>query len=125
MKINQVWVSFTKSGPIGIQGPYGPPGKVIVSDNPPMQYPAVGEDEARDLEEGDLWFDSYHVLLYVYYLDEHGPGQWVAVSKTGPKGDSGDQGEPGDPTALLFENPLALDVDSQTVTFEIDNLLSI
>ncbi len=91
----QVWVSFTKAGPPGIQGLIGPPGKVIIGDNPPMMYPEGYGQEARELESGDLWWDSYHVLLYVYYVDDNGPGQWVAVSKTGPQGNPGEPGEPG------------------------------
>ena len=88
------WVSFTKSGPSGPQGDYGPPGKVIVADNPPMMYPAVGDNEARELESGDLWWDSNRVLLYVYYTDTNS-SQWVAVSKTGPQGPPGEQGPEG------------------------------
>ena len=88
------WVSFTASGPSGVQGDFGPPGKVIVGDNPPTQYPAVGSNTARSLESGDLWFDSYRAIMYVYYVDEQS-AQWVAVSKSGPKGDKGDTGNPG------------------------------
>ena len=117
------WVSFTKTGPAGPAGPFGPPGRVIISDNPPMRYPAIGENEARDLESGDLWWDSLHVLLYVYYVDDNGPGQWVAVSKTGPQGPQGNQGEQGQSADYTFINPLALTGD--TVTFEIDNLSTI
>ena len=86
------WVSFTASGPSGVQGDFGPPGKVIVGDNPPTQYPAVGSNTARSLESGDLWFDSYRAIMYVYYVDEQS-AQWVAVSKSGPKGDKGDTGD--------------------------------
>ena len=117
------WVSFTKSGPAGPQGDFGPPGRVIISDNPPMRYPAVGENESRELESGDLWWDSNRVLLYVYYVDENGPGQWVAVSKTGPQGPEGPPGETG--ATYTFINPLSLDSATDTVTFEIDNLLTI
>jgi hypothetical protein len=117
------WVSFTKSGPAGPQGDFGPPGRVIISDNPPMRYPAVGDNESRELESGDLWWDSNRVLLYVYYVDQNGPGQWVAVSKTGPQGPQGEQGVAGN--AYTFINPLALDANTSTVTFEIDNLSTI
>ena len=86
------WVSFTASGPSGVQGDLGPPGKVIVGDNPPTQYPAIGSNTARSLESGDLWFDSYRAIMYVYYVDEQS-AQWVAVSKSGPKGDKGDTGD--------------------------------
>ena len=138
---NETWVSFTKSGPAGPSGPFGPPGKVIVSDNPPMSYPAVGDIEGRELEEGDLWWDSLHVLLYVYYLDDNGPGQWVAVSKTGPAGPQGDAGEgveeaPEDGNLycrqdgawvevpeLTFNAPLK--EDANNVSFEISDLSTI
>ena len=113
------WVSFTKSGPAGPQGDYGPPGKVIISDNPPMMYPAVGDNLPRPLESGDMWWDSNRVLLYVYYTDNNS-SQWVAVSKTGPQGPQGEQGESAE---YIFINPLALNGD--TVTFEIDNLSTI
>lgn len=83
------WVSFTKSGPAGPQGDFGPAGKVIVSDSPPTEYPAIGSNAARPLENGDLWFDSYQVLAYIYYVDNTGPGQWVSISKSGPKGETG------------------------------------
>ncbi len=98
-----VWVSFTKTGPPGPQGDFGPPGHVIIADNPPLLYPAIGDDVARPLESGDLWYDSLHVLLYVYYLDDNGPGQWVAVSKTGPVGPPGPPGQ--DSTGEVEEAP--------------------
>ena len=72
---------------------FGPPGKVIISDSPPTEYPAVGSNQARPLEAGDLWFDSYNVLMYVYYVDDYGPAQWVSTTKTGPQGPQGEQGE--------------------------------
>tara|TARA_R110002012_G_scaffold238384_1_gene412178 strand:+ start:1203 stop:2471 length:1269 start_codon:yes stop_codon:yes gene_type:complete len=96
------WVSFTKSGPAGPKGGFGPPGKVIISDEPPTQYPIVGTDETRELQNGDLWFDSYHVLMFVYYVDSNGPGQWVSVSKTGPQGPAGDGGVPEAPIDNLI-----------------------
>ena len=89
------WISFTKTGPKGPPGGFGPAGKVIVSDAPPTTYPAVGELEGRELESGDLWFDSYNVLMYVYYVDNFGPAQWVSTTKTGPQGPQGEQGEAG------------------------------
>lgn len=88
------WVDMGNAGPPGLTGPYGPPGKVIVSDVPPTVYPASNDQAARPLESGDLWWDSLQVLLYVYYIDVDS-AQWVAVSKTGPQGDKGNQGEPG------------------------------
>ena len=84
----KVWVSFTKSGPAGQPGDYGPPGKVITSDSPPTQYPAVGTNTARPLENGDLWFDTYRVLLYLYYKDNNS-SQWISISKAGPPGQNG------------------------------------
>ena len=96
--VGQTWVSFTKTGPPGPIGEFGPPGKVIIADNPPLQYPAVGDNEARDLESGDLWWDSNRVLLYVYYTDNNS-SQWVAVSKSGPQGEEGPQGPAGNPGA--------------------------
>ena len=116
------WVSFTKSGPSGAKGDYGPPGKVIISDNPPMMYPAVGDNQSRPLESGDMWWDSNRVLLYVYYTDNNS-SQWVAVSKTGPQGEPGEKGESGESADYTFINPLTLTGD--TVTFEIDNLSTI
>ena len=89
------WVSYGTSGPAGPPGPFGPPGKVIISDSPPTEYPAVDNQQARPLESGDQWFDSYRVLLYVYYVDTVGPGQWVSVTKTGPQGPEGPAGPPG------------------------------
>jgi hypothetical protein len=77
----QVWVSFTKSGPPGAVGNYGPPGKVICSDTPPIQYPALTGNTARPLESGDLWFDTANALLYIYYVDSVS-SQWVTISKT-------------------------------------------
>ena len=141
------WVSFTKTGPAGPQGDFGPPGKVIISDNPPLLYPALGENEPRDLEAGDLWWDSLHVLLYVYYVDDVGSGQWVAVSKTGPQGIQGPPGEPGEDSdgisdapedgdiygrqdgewvkipELTFNSPLT--EDSNEVSFDISDLSTI
>ena len=89
------WISYGNSGPAGPPGPFGPPGKVIISDSPPTEYPAVDNQQARPLESGDQWFDSYRVLLYVYYVDAVGPGQWVSVTKTGPQGPEGPAGPPG------------------------------
>ena len=89
------WVSYTTTGPSGPQGDFGPPGKMIVSDSPPTEYPAVGTNQSRPLESGDLWFDSYNVLMYVFYVDNVGPGQWVSVSKTGPQGPEGPEGPVG------------------------------
>ena len=89
------WVSLTKSGPPGPIGGYGPPGHVIVSDFPPTQYPEIGDNAARPLEPGDLWFNSNFVMLYVYYVDNTGP-QWVSVAKTGPAGPAGPEGPAGD-----------------------------
>ena len=86
------WVSFTQAGAQGPPGDFGPPGKVIVSDSPPVEYPSVGSNAARPLENGDQWFDSYNVLLYIYYIDNAGPGQWVAISTPGPKGEPGVDG---------------------------------
>ena len=85
------WVSFTQSGPPGPTGDYGPPGKVIIGDDPPTEYPAVGSNAARPLESGDLWWDSNHTLLFVYYVDNTGP-QWVSISKSGPAGPAGPPG---------------------------------
>ena len=87
----EAWVSFT-SGPSGPTGDFGPPGKVIVGDSPPTEYPAVGSNAARPLQGGDLWFDSYRVMLYVYYQD-YASKQWVSVTKAGPKGAKGDDGD--------------------------------
>lgn len=98
------WVSFTKTGPAGPQGDYGPPGKVIISDSPPTEYPSVGDNAARPLESGDMWFDSYRVIMYVYYVDDYGPGQWVAVSQPGPPGPEGPEGSDGE--ILSFVKPL-------------------
>jgi hypothetical protein len=92
--VEETWVSFTKSAPPGPQGDFGPPGRVIVSDFPPTQYPATGDNEARPLESGDLWFNSNLVMLYVYYVDNTGP-QWVSVAKTGPQGPAGPSGPEG------------------------------
>ena len=85
------WVSFNKSGTNGPPGPAGPPGKVIVGDTPPTSYPESGSNEERDLESGDLWFDSFHVIMYIWYEDNTG-GQWVATALPGPPGP---QGPPG------------------------------
>jgi len=85
------WVSFSRSGPSGPAGPAGPAGKVIVSDNPPTSYPVAGTNTTRPLESGDLWFDSYRVMLYTYYIDTNS-AQWVSVSKTGPQGPQGANG---------------------------------
>lgn len=77
----EVWVSFTKSGPSGATGSFGPPGKVITSDIAPVAYPAVGTNASRPLESGDLWFDTANALLFVYYVDSVS-SQWVTISKT-------------------------------------------
>lgn len=79
------WIDMGNAGPPGRQGPFGPPGHVIISDSPPVEYPAQGEDGPRLLESGDLWFDSYHAMLFVYYID-NASAQWVSISKTGPQG---------------------------------------
>ena len=89
------WISYGTSGPAGPPGDFGPPGKVVISDTPPTEYPAIGTNKARPLESGDLWWDSNRVLLYVYYKDIYGPAQWVAVSKTGPQGVPGPAGPAG------------------------------
>jgi len=123
--IEQVWVSFTKSGPPGPIGEFGPPGKVIVSDFPPTQYPAIGGNESRPLESGDLWFNSNLVMLYLYYVDNTGP-QWVSVAKTGPQGPQGDPGAPGggsyDFEVPLIETPPVNAGDNPVVSFSIDSL---
>ena len=98
------WVSFGQTGPPGPAGPFGPPGKVIVSDNPPIVYPASGDQAARPLESGDLWFNSSVALLYVYYVDNTGP-QWVSISITGPQGPPGPAGSDGS-SDLDFTAPL-------------------
>ena len=102
---NKTWVSFSKSGPEGPPGDFGPPGKVIVSDAAPTKYPAVGDNKERDLESGDLWFDSYNVLMFVYYVDSVGPGQWVSASIIGPQGPPGEKGADGG-EILEFVKPL-------------------
>ena len=87
---------------------FGPPGKVIISDSPPTEYPAVDTNESRPLESGDLWFDSYNVLMYVFYIDNVGPGQWVSTTITGPQGPPGEPGDPGSDGGeiLTFTAPL-------------------
>ena len=52
----QTWVGWGQAGPPGPPGPFGPPGTVIVSDDPPVVYPASGDQVARALASGDLWF---------------------------------------------------------------------
>jgi hypothetical protein len=118
-----VWVDMGNAGPPGLTGPFGPPGKVIVSDVPPTVYPASNDQEARPLESGDLWWDSLNVILYVYYIDVDS-AQWVAVSKTGPQGPAGGEGPQG-ASSYTFINPLTLDSATDTVTFAIDNLSTI
>ena len=68
---------------------------MIVSDNPPTSYPETGSSTERDLESGDLWFDSFHVIMYIWYEDNTG-GQWVATAIPGPKGEKGDKGDGAD-----------------------------
>ena len=68
-----------------------PASKVIVGDDAPTVYPATGSTPQRNLEQGDLWFDSYSVLMYMWYVDEDG-GQWVATAIPGPKGADGSGG---------------------------------
>jgi hypothetical protein len=46
-------------------------GGVTVSDTPPAS-PTVGQ----------LWWDSTAALLYVWYIDPTGPGQWVNANNT-------------------------------------------
>ena len=81
----EAWVDMGNAGPPGEIGPYGPAGRVIISDNPPTVYPEANGLEERPLASGDLWFDSYRAMLYVYYVD-NASSQWVSISKTGPQG---------------------------------------
>ena len=52
-KLYSVWSSRSS-------GNYGPPGKLIIGDSPPTEYPAVGANQPRPLESGDMWWDSNH-----------------------------------------------------------------
>ena len=98
------WVDMGNAGPAGPAGDFGPPGRVIVGDNPPTEYPAVGDNQARPLESGDLWYNSILARLYIWYVDNTG-GQWVSVSITGPQGPAGPDGQPG-PGGGIPEAPL-------------------
>ena len=111
------WVTVARTGQpgsTGDPGPVGPPGRVLISDTPPTEY-LVG-DVKRPLEAGDQWFNSEKTQLYIYYVDNFGPAQWVSISVPGPEGPMGD----GD---YVFVNPIAQ--DGKNITFQIDNLLTL
>ena len=116
-KYAEAWVSVARVGQTGSegeQGPVGPAGRVLISDTPPTVY-EVG-DELRPLEAGDQWFNSEKTQLYIYYIDNFGPPQWVSISVPGPEGPMGD----GD---YVFVNPLVQ--TDKNITFEIDKLLTL
>ena len=62
------WVGYGTSGPAGPPGDFGPPGKVVISDYPPTEYPATDSYRARPLESGDLWWDSYRGIFVCLLL---------------------------------------------------------
>ena len=49
--MQELGLSFTKSGSPGPPGGFGPPGKVIISDSPPTKYPATGESKKEILNQ--------------------------------------------------------------------------
>ena len=83
------WVDMGNAGP---PGPAGPPGSFIVSDTPPAVYPFGAT--TRPLVSGDGWFDSNTGNLFVWYVDADS-GQWVNISKSGPRGADGAPGLDG------------------------------
>ena len=116
----QTWVGWGQAGPPGPPGPFGPPGAVIVSDDPPIVYPASGDQAARALASGDLWFNSSVALLYVYYIDNTGP-QWVSISITGPQGPQGPPGTGGGDSNLTFTAPLVENNDVVSINLNLIN----
>ncbi len=113
----EAWVSVARvgqQGSVGDTGPAGPPGRVLISDTPPTEY-LVGNVK-RPLEAGDQWFNSQKTQLYIYYVDNFGPAQWVSISVPGPEGPMGD----GD---YVFVNPIVQ--TGKNITFKIDNLLTL
>lgn len=116
-KYAEAWVSVARVGQTGSPGdpgPVGPAGRVLISDTPPTEY-LVG-DVKRPLEAGDQWFNSEKTQLYIYYIDNFGPPQWVSISVPGPEGPMGN----GD---YVFVNPIVQ--TGKNITFEIDKLLTL
>lgn len=86
MYYDNYWIETfpNQPGPQGIQGPIGPDGKFLVSENMP-----------ETSTEGELWYDASSSRFYMFY-----DSYWVEVTANqpgpaGPEGPVGPQGEVG------------------------------
>ena len=50
----------------------------------------VGPAPPLEAGEGDLWYDSTRLELFVYYVDDDGNGAWVASSPLGARVEQGE-----------------------------------
>jgi hypothetical protein len=51
----------------------------------------VGENPPADAKQGDEWFDSTRLELFVYYIDGNGVSGWVPCSPLGARVEAGEQ----------------------------------
>ena len=62
-------------------------GEVWVSPRGTVEFPApvyMGDDEPENPEEGDLWYDTNRLEMFIYYHDGEN-GAWVTTTALGAR----------------------------------------